>query len=152
MDKIAGTFKLIENIKLDRVDVLTGQIIDSEEICNTIVNNGLERVSKLLNGVSATYFRAIGIGTGITGAAIGDTALETELTRAAAVLTYEASYKAKFVYTFTFGSDYSITEAGLFDSATFTGSTMLSRSTFTAKNVSTTVSLIVTWTISVARA
>lgn len=151
MNKFAGTFNLIENIKLQRIDKITGKIIDTEEFCNTIVNNGLERVAKLLNGVSSTYYRAIGVGTGVTGSAIGDTELETEVSRSVATLSYEASYKAKFEYTFTFGGDYAITEAGLFDSATVSGSTMLSRSTFTAKNVGTTIDLIVTWTITVSR-
>jgi hypothetical protein len=76
--------------------------------------------------------------------------LETEVTRSAATLTYEASYKAKFVYTFSFGGDYAITEAGLFDSTTVSGSVMLNRTTFTAKNVSTVIDLIATVTITVA--
>lgn len=143
-------FKLKGVWNFKTVDIKTGKILQEETKENTIVNTGLERVAKLLNGVSSTYFRAIAVGTGTTGAASGDTALETEVTRSAATLTYEASYKAKFVYTFSFGGDYAITEAGLFDSATASGSVMLNRTTFTAKNVSTTVQLIVTATITVA--
>lgn len=147
----AGTFKILENWKFDRINKVTGQIIDSEEFCNLIVNDGLERVAKLINGVSSTYYRALAVGTGTTGAANADTELETEVTRTTASLSYEASYKAKFTHTFTFGGNYAITEAGIFDSATVSGSTMLSRVTFSAKNVSTTVDLIVTATITVAR-
>jgi hypothetical protein len=132
------------------VDRLTGKILQEETKENLIVNTGLERVAKLLNGVSSTYFRAIAVGTDATGAGVGNTTLGAEVTRSAASLTYEASYKAKFEYTFTFGGDYAITEAGLFDSATVSGSVMLNRTTFTAKNVSTTVDLIVTATITVA--
>jgi hypothetical protein len=132
------------------VDIKTGKILDTEVVHNTIVNTGLERVAKLLNGVSSTYFRAIAVGTGTTGATLTDSTLEIENQRAIATLSYEASYKAKFAYTFTFGSNLAITEAGLFDSATVSGSTMLNRTTFAAKNVSTTISLIVTGTITVA--
>lgn len=146
----AGTFKLLENWKLETVDKNTGKILSSEEFCNTIVNTGKERVAKLINGVSSTYFRAIAIGTGTTGATSSDTALETENQRALATLSYEASYKAKFVYTFSFGSNYAITEAGLFDSDTESGSVMLNRTTFTAKNVSASIQLIATVTITVA--
>jgi len=135
---------------LSRVNKETGEILDTEVIHNIIVNTGKERVAKLINGVSSTYFRAIAVGTGITGAAAGDTALQTEVTRSAATLTYEASYKAKFEYTFTFGGSYAITEAGIFDSATVSGSTMLNRITFAAKNVSTVIQLIATVTITVA--
>ena len=147
----AGTFKFLENWKFDRVNVETGEIIDSQEFCNLIVNNGLERVAKLINGVSSTYYRALAVGTGSTIAVNGNTALEVEVTRAAATLSYEADYKAKFVYQFSFGGDYAITEAGIFDSATVSGSTMLARTTFAAKNVSTMIQLIVTATITVAR-
>lgn len=148
----AGTFKILENWKFDRVNKETGEIIDSQEFCNTIVNDGLERVAKLLNGVSTTYFRALAVGTGTNAVTNSDTTLQTEVTRATATLSYEASYKAKFTHTFTFGGDYAITEAGIFDSATASGSVMLSRTTFTAKNVSATIQLIVTATITVARA
>lgn len=148
----AGTFKILENWKFDRVNKETGEIIDSQEFCNTIVNDGLERVAKLLNGVNATYFRALAVGTGTNAVTNSDTTLQTEVTRATATLSYEASYKAKFTHTFTFGGDYAITEAGIFDSATASGSVMLSRTTFTAKNVSATIQLIVTATITVARA
>lgn len=143
-------FKLKGVWNFKTVDRATGKILQEETKENTIVNTGLERVAKLLNGVSSTYFRAIAVGTGTNGAASGDTELETEVTRAEAVLTYEASYKAKFVYTFTFGGDYAITEAGLFDSATASGSVMLNRTTFAAKNVSTTVDLIATVLITIA--
>jgi len=149
----AGTFELKENWKIQTVDNLTGEIIQEEEKCNLIVNDGLERVAKLLNGVSATYFRAIAIGTGTTGATNSDTELETEYTRELATLSYEASYKAKFTKTFTFGSGVAedITEAGIFDSDTVSGSSMLARTTFTAKAVGADVDLIVTAEITVSR-
>jgi len=154
MKKIqAGTFKLLENWKIQTVEKSTGKILQEEEKCNLIVNDGLERVAKLINGVSSTYFRAIAIGTGTTSATNSDTALETEYTRALATLSYEASYIAKFTKTFTFGSgvEEDITEAGLFDSATVSGSTMMARTTFTAKSVSADVDLIITAEITVAR-
>jgi len=153
MKKFAGTFKIIENWEIKLIDRNTGKVLELEQICNTIVNNGLERVAKLLNGESSTYFRAIAIGTGSTGETVSDTILETEYTRALATLSYEASYKAKFEKTFEFGSGVSeaITEAGIFDSDTASGSTMLARTTFTAKNISNTIDLVVTATITVSR-
>lgn len=150
----AGTFRFIENWTITRVNNLTGKILDTEDICNTIVNSGLERVAKLLNNESSTYFRALAIGTGVTGVQNTDVALETEYTRALATLSYEADYKAKFTKTFEFGSGESedITEAGIFDDATESGSVMLARTTFSAKSISSTIDLIVTATITVARA
>jgi len=151
--KKAGTFILIENWKIDKVDAYNGNIIESEEICNTIVNDGLERVARLLVGDSSTYFRALAIGTGATAPTNSDTQLQSEQFRSLATLSYQASYQAKFVHTFTFASGYSntITEAGIFDSATVSGSKMLARTTFAGKAVTADVSLIVTATITVSR-
>jgi len=152
MEKYAGTFRILENWQFDRINHETGEVIDSQEFCNLIVNDGLERVARLINGNSSTYFRALAIGTGITAATNSDSALQTEVSRATATLSYEASYKAKFTYTFTFGGDYDITEAGIFDSSIVSGSKMLARTVFSAKSVSTLIDLIVTAKITVARA
>lgn len=154
MNKVAGTFKIIENWKFDRVDHYTQEVLDSEEFCNTIVNDGLERVARLIMGDSSTYFRALAIGTGATAVTNSDIELDTEVERELATLSYEASYKAKFVHTFVFGSgvSYTIVEAGIFDSAVISGSKMLARTTFAGKDVGTDVDLIVTATITVSRA
>jgi hypothetical protein len=143
---------LKEHIVLELINKASGEVLQREELHNTIVNSGKERVAKLINGTSATYFRAIAIGTGITGALATDSSLETETTRALATLTYEASYKSKFEHTFTFGSgeSYNITEAGIFDSDVVSGSTMLDRFTFSAKAVDADIDLKVTITITVA--
>lgn len=135
------------------VDKYTGKLLDRRLVKNTIVNTGLERMAKLLNNVDNTYFRAIGIGTGSTGVTTSDTTLETEYTREIATLSYEADYKAKFSKTFTFGSGTSenITEAGIFDSATVSGSTMLNRTTFAAIAITADITLIVNVTITISR-
>jgi len=154
MSKInAGTFKFIENWNLKIIDKISKQVLDERDICNTIVNNGLERMAKLINGESSTYFRALAIGTGTTAVTNSDTVLETEYTRELATLSYEADYKAKFTKTFTFGSGVAedITEAGIFDSAIASGSVMLARLVFSALSVSSSVDLTVTAEITVAR-
>jgi hypothetical protein len=143
--KRAGTFKLKENWKLTRKNKKTGQILDSKEVCNDIVNDGLERVAKLLNGISATYFNSIAVGEGDTGVQATDSALESEVMREVATLAYEASYKATFSKTFEFDGDYAITEI-------VSGSSMLSRTVFAPINVTTEVDLIVEATITVSEA
>lgn len=147
-----GTFKLLENWKIETVDKNTGKILQSEEYCNTIVNAGLERMAKLCMGNSSTYFRALAVGTGAVAVDNADIDLGTEVVRSvSATLEYEASYKAKFSYTFEFDGSYSITEAGIFDSEIISGSTMLARTVFAAKSVTTEIDLIVTATITFAR-
>ena len=135
---------------ISRQDRKTGKILDSETIHNLIVDTGLERIAKLINGESSTYFRAIAVGEGTDAAASGDTELQDEVKREEADLSYEADFKAKFAKTFTFDGSYAITEAGLFDSATVSGSVMMNRLVFAAKNVTTEIQLIVSVTITAA--
>lgn len=150
--KRAGTFKIIENWEIKTVDCF-GNIIEKEEICNLIVNDGLNLVRNLIGNVSSPdYVKAIAIGTGNTAAANSDTALQTEYTRAASTNTTPVNYQAKFTKTFTFGTGVSenITEAGLFTNIV-SGGTMLARTVFTAKAVTVDVSLVVTATITISR-
>jgi len=129
-----------------------GKVIDKEHVKNLIVNAGKERVAKLLNGESSTEFGYLAIGTGTTSPTAGDTALETEVARASATKGYEANYKATWEKTFSFGSgeEYDITEAGVSDSATESGATLLDRLTFSAKSVDSETELYVKITITVA--
>jgi len=132
-----------------------GSVIDREELKNLIVNSGKERVARLIAegvGTGLTGFSYIAIGTGVTGANATDTSLETEVERELSTVDYEASYKATFEKTFTFetGDSYAITEAGVGDSASSTGDTLLDRFVFTAKNVDIDTDLYVKITITVA--
>lgn len=139
------------NIELEVKDDVSGETLEKRTIHNLITNAGKQRVAELLNNVSSTYFRAIAIGTGTNAAAVGDTQLQTEVKRSAATLTYEASYKAKFVYLFTFttGEAYAITEVGVLDNAT-SGGVLLNRAVSAAINVDNTKTLSVTVTVSVS--
>lgn len=151
----AGTFKLEENWVLTTVDKYTGKKLDERRICNTIVNDGLERLADLVidNG-SPAYFRALAIGTGTTSVTTSDVSLETEYTRETATLSKDSTYVAKFYKVFAFGTGVSedITEAGIFDSAVATGSTMLARNVFSALTVDADTDLKVTATITISRA
>jgi len=148
----AGTFITKENWVIKTVNNETGNVLSYEEK-NLIVNDGLTLLRNLLAGDAVANPQAIGIGTGTTSPVNADTTLETELTRALAIITKPASYQVKYSKTFTFGSGVSenITEAGLFDSDTVSGSIMLARTTFSAKPVSAVVDLIVQAIITISR-
>lgn len=129
-----------------------GTVIDREILHNLIVNDGKERVAKLIGGISSDNYTHIAIGTGTTSALVTDSALETEYTRAAATIAYEASYKVKFEKTFSFGSGVSenITEAGVTDDAVVSGSVLLDRFVFSAKAVDGDTDLYIKITITVS--
>ena len=149
--KEIGEFILLDNIILELRDK-SGKILSKEELHNDIVNSGKERVAKLLSGVSSSYFSHIAIGIGTTGVTTGDTSLETEIKRVAPTISYEADYKATFEYLFTFesGEVFAITEAGIFDNLIVSGSTMLDRFVFTAKNVDLDTDLYIKITITIS--
>ena len=149
------TLKIRGDYHIKVIDNYTGKVLDEEKGGNLIVNTGLERIAKLINGVSSTDFSYIAIGTGTTAPTSTDTSLETEVTRAiadGAGGSYEANYKAIFEKTFSFGSgeSYAITEAGISDSAAASGETLLDRFTFSNKNVDVDTSLYVKITITVS--
>jgi len=134
-----------------------GKVIDREEVHNDIVTAGKSRVRDLIGvgiGTGLTGFNSIAIGTGETGDAVvaGDTALKTEVARELASVSADSTDKVLFEKTFTFGTAeaYAITEAGVFDSITETGSTMLDRFVFSEKNVDVDTDLYVKITITVA--
>jgi len=148
----AGILKFTYNIELITTDIVTGEVKDRSEIKNLIVNTGLERMAKLMNGISSTYFNCIAIGTDDTPVNGADTELGAEVDREVATLTYEGSYQAKFAKVFTFGSgiEYTIKEVGIFDNITASGSIMFNRALDTGKIVDADTSLTINVTITCA--
>lgn len=132
-----------------------GKVIDREELKNLIVNTGKEYIAKLIGGVETgiSGFAYIACGIGETGDStnVSDTTLKNEVKRQASVNAYVASYKVSFETTFDFGTgeNLDITEAGVFDVATETGSIMLDRFVFSAKPVDIDTDLYVKITITV---
>jgi hypothetical protein len=146
----AGKIGFEYNIELIRTDHWTGEVIDKSEIHNIIVNDGLERIAKLLNGESVAPFTHIAIGTDDTASTATDTALGAEVAKEEATASYEASYKAKWSHKFVFGSgeSYTIEEIGV-----FAGTTMLNRAIAPeGKAVDSETDLTVNVTVTVARA
>ena len=126
--------KLSINFIVKRIENATGKVLSINRGHNLAVNTGKDRVRDFIRGEAVTGFTVIGIGEGASGGvgapAVGDTALEAEVTRETAdTISAESGNIAKYVHTFTFnsGESYIITEIGLFDSLTESGSTMLNR-------------------------
>ena len=149
--KKAGTITLLENWEFTLKDS-DGNIIEHKEFTNTITNNWKNVIRNWMYDGSGSYARALAIGTGTTSETASDTALETEYTRASATPSKPVDYQVQYTHDFTFGSGTSenITEAGLFDSATASGSTMVARVTFTSISVTSNTTLTVTATITIA--
>lgn len=121
---------------------------------NIIVNSGFDFIADAI-GKSASrpgVMNAIAIGTGTTAAAATQTALVTELVRAAATYAHTAGTKVfTFVVTFAAGvGTGAITEAGVFNSTTAGSGTMLDRVVFDVINKGAADTLQVTFTFTMS--
>ena len=141
------------NAVIKTIDRSTGIVLDKETVHNIVTNNGLERIAKLLGGISSDSYDSIAIGTDNTSELATDTALGTEVQRQLASISYVADYKVKYekVFTFSSGEEYTIVEAGIFDSITPSGSVIFNRLTFSGKAVDSNTDLSVTITITASR-
>ena len=106
-----------------------------------VVNGGLGLITGLLAGGSNKY---VAWGTGATGAAVTDTAMQTAAapTNATAVTgtssqqqTTTANDTYRVVGTVTAAGTLAITEVGVFNQATLSGATCFVHGTFSAINV-----------------
>lgn len=152
MKNHAGTLKITDNWKFILKDSITGKILKEKNISNIITNAWKNVIRDWMYDGSGDFPVALAIGTGTTSQTASDTSLETEYTRASAVASKPASYQVKYSKDFTFnsGTSENITEAGLFDNVTASGSTMIARTTFSAIAITEATTLTVESTITIA--
>jgi hypothetical protein len=147
-----------ENLKLTgRLNIVLkapdGTVKDSREVDNLVVNTGLAFIVSRMVGTSSNVMSHMGVGTGTTAAAAGNTALETALGSRKSLdsTTIAGSNNEQVVYVATFAAGEStgaITEAGVFNAST--SGTMLCRTVFSVVNKGAADSLVITWTITLA--
>jgi|SRR5690348_1129714 len=150
-----------------------GNIKAYRQTDNIVVNTGADCVTRLLFGGNSAGrgagsgtttcvgtltqpWTVIGIGTGTTAEAATDKALQTELsgnglTRVAGTVTYTnattGTSAAIITNQFTSTTTAAVTESGLFNSTTVSGSGMFAHKVFTAINLVSGDKLTVTWTV-----
>jgi len=124
------------------------KVKDKRHVKNMTVTTGFQAVSDMMGKATAqpVGFVNCGIGTGTIAPALGDTDLGTASTRVAGGYTRTAD--TVWANAATFGAGVgtgSITEAGLFNSVTMAGGTMLCRQTFGVVTKGASDTLVVTW-------
>ncbi len=132
----------------------TGQIKQQDEH-NLVVNTGLAYIASRMKDTTAGAMSHMGVGTGTTAAAAGNTALETALGARVAldsttlVTTTATDDSVQYVATFGAGTATgAITEAGVFNA--LTSGTMLCRTVFPVINKGALDTLVITWKVTVA--
>ena len=120
---------------------------------NLIVNAGFDFISDSIgnSGARPSVMNAIAVGTGAVAPTAGDTALGTELARAAATYAHTAGTKV-FTFSNTFNAGVAtgaITEAGVANNAV-SGGIFLDRVTFAVVNKGASDVLTVTFTFTMS--
>lgn len=145
-----------------KIPFLLGNWSGQKLFSNLVTNAGKAAVASRINGDGAeAVFDEIGWGTGTTGAAAGDTALEAEKdagggastthvigdATASRVTTDVTNDTARLVGTSTATGTIAITESGVFNANT--AGTLLARQVFSAINVVSGDSIQFTWNFDV---
>lgn len=122
---------------------------------NKVVDTGLAYIASRMRDASATVMTHMGIGSGTTAAAAGDTALGSQLSTRVGldsttiVTTTATGDSVQYIATFGAGqSTGAVTEAGVFNDAT--AGTMLCRTVFDVINKGALDTLVITWKVTVA--
>jgi hypothetical protein len=116
---------------------------------NLVVNVGKNFVASRMVGTASAVMSHMAIGSGVTAAAGGDTALGTQLARVALAGSSALNNVVTYTATFAAGSGTgAVTEAGIFNADT--GGTMLCRTVFAVVNKGADDAMSVTWTVTVS--
>lgn len=134
-----------------------GNLKDKFEIDNTVTNTGKVALATLIQGGASARFLRLALDADSTAAAAANTALGSEITSPSLKRVLSTNTLAtvnvsndtsQLVHTFSSTATQAVYGVGVFDSAT--GGTMISRTTFAAKNLVSGDSLQVTHKLTVA--
>lgn len=126
-----------------------GNIKEELNLTNLVVTAGLTYIASRMTGTSATVMSHMAVGSGSTAAALGDTALGSQLGRVALTSSTPTANSVAYVATFPAGTGTgAITEAGIFNASS--GGTMLCRTVFDVVNKAAGDSMTITWTVTVS--
>ena len=127
----------------------SGLLKEKVNVPNLVVTTGRNYIASRMTATSATAMSHMAVGTGTTGAVIGNTTLETELTRRA--LDSQSTSTNVSTYIATYGAGIatgSITEAGIFNAAS--AGTMLCRTTFGVVTKAADDIMVITWNVTIS--
>lgn len=132
-----------------------GQIKDTREIKNLVVNSGLAFIISRMAGTTKGVMSYMALGSSNTAASAGQTDLVSMLGAREALdsttITGTNNEKIQYVATFEAGdATGAVVEAGIFNAST--GGDMLCRTVFSVVNKAADDTLAITWTVTLAAA
>jgi hypothetical protein len=124
-----------------------GNVKQDFSVPNLVVTTGKTFIAARMVG-TPTAMSHMALGTGTTAAAVGDTALQTELVRVAFSSATSTGAVTTYIASFSAGTGTgAITEAGTFNASS--SGTMLCRTTFPVVNKGADDTMSITWTITI---
>ena len=143
---INDTLKLRGDVSIKLYDK-AGKIKDTREITNLVVNSGLAFICSRMAGTSPAVMTHMGVGSGTTSAAAGQTALVSQLgSREALDSTNASANTIVFVCSLEAGDGTgAVTESAIFNAAS--SGTMLARVVFPVVNKQSDDTMSITHTI-----
>ncbi len=147
-----------ENLKLSgQLNIVLkdkdGNVKDSREVKNLVVNTGLAYIASRMVGTSKSVMSHMALGSGTTAAAAGQTDLVSILGSREVLdsTTISGTNDEKVVYVSSFeagDATGAVTEAGIFNAST--AGDMLCRTVFSVVNKAADDTMTVTWTITLS--
>lgn len=128
-----------------------GNVKEERDIKNLVVTAGLDHITACM-AVGDTAMNWVGVGTGATAAAAGNTDVETHVAPKV-VCDSVTDNGGNIVYVTTFGAGVctgALTEAGIFNSITAATGDMLARTVFSVVNKGASDTLVLTWTVTIS--
>ena len=148
----------LENLKVKgRLNIVLrdkdGNVKDERDVDNLVVNAGLAYIISRMVGTAKSTMSHMGLGSGTTAAAAGQTDLVSLLGSREALdsTTIAGSENEKVVYVASFepgDATGAVTEAGIFNAAS--SGDMLCRTVFPVVNKAADDAMTVTWTITLS--
>lgn len=141
--------KVVGNICIKKYDE-NNNLIDTVSHPNLVVNGGKEFIARRIAG-NTSLISHIGVGSGTTVAVGSDTSLEIEIDRSnllstATVSNTAVTFAASFANANAVGT---LSEAGLFNSANISNSTMICRTVFPGYAKGSNETIAISWTLTV---
>lgn len=128
---------------------LNGEVV--QIVHNLVVTVGKDWIASRMQGVVDAVMTHMAIGTGTTAAVIGDTTLETEITRDTLAVSGGVVVNNVITFTTTFAAGDgtgAITEAAPFNSGA--GGDMLARTVFPVVNKLAADSMTIAWSVTIS--
>jgi hypothetical protein len=147
---INDTFAMKGDLTITVKDAATGTIKDQRELKNLVVTAGKGFIASRMAAASASVMGWIAVGTDSTAAAVGNTALGTEVARVATTVSggTVSTNTVTYVSTFPAGTGTgALVEAGIFNASS--AGTLLSRTVFSVVNKGSADEMTITWVITV---